>query len=126
MDFPKYELVEIFECSRQSRLEHKKLRFLVTDGKKYFIMRPQIVNKNSMRLCCYNVNYRCKASLLLEFKADIRTEADVGSKHDLRRISADTSKQVLLSKSSYAIVTHQVKSQSTCFLNDFSMFGTVV
>ena len=111
MDFPRYELVEIFECSRPCRLKHQKLRFLISDGSCYFIMRPAFINKNSVLLWCYNSSKKkgCKASLLLEFGDEIQTEYDSEAASTyLRRISPGTKMEVLLSKSNYTVASHRV------------------
>ena len=118
MDFPVYEVEEVFECSRvRCRLEHQKLRFVISDGSCYFIMKPRWINESSILLGCFNEKKnskkrRCKASLLLEFGDEIQTEWDPEAPktvHKLRRIAPGTKKEVLLSKSSYTVAPHRVK-----------------
>ena len=120
LNFPKYELKEIFECSTKSRFEFQNLRFLLTDGQKAFFMRPQLVKKNALRLCCYSSQdsskrYPCKASIMLQFKADIRTEFDGNQ----RRIASSTSKDVLMSTSSYTVLTHLVKTLQQSLVKEY-------
>ena len=118
---PKYELKEIIEYSTdnstQSGFEFEKLRFLLSDGKKFFFMRPQLVERNASRLCCYSFEnsseeQSCKASVMLEFKANIQTEFD-GSQ---RRIVPTTRKRVLMSTSSYTLLTHLVRTSNNVSL----------
>ena len=119
MDFPMYEIEEVFECSHvRCRLEHQKLRFVISDGSCYFIMKPRRINKSSILLWCFNdldhtsMKRRCKASLLLEFGDEIQTEWDPEAPKTVRkkrRIAPGTKKEVLLSKSSYTVAPHRVK-----------------
>ena len=113
-----YEVEEVFECSHvRCRLEHQKLRFIISNGSCYFIMKPRWINKSSILLWCFNeVDHiskkrRCKASLLLEFGDEIQTEWDPEAPktvHKLRRFASGTKKELLLLKSSYTVAPHRV------------------
>ena len=117
---PKFELIDIFESSKQNSLNFMAFRFIISDGEKFFIMRPKRINKRSVRLLCNmsssqryqshkNGNSYCRASLLLQFNDDIQTEVAQPAKSTQVCIATSTKREVLLSKSSYTLILHQVR-----------------
>ena len=113
---PNFELIDIFESSKQNSLNFMAFRFIISDGEKFFIMRPKRINKRSVRLWCSqryqrhkNENSYCKASLILQFNGDIQTEAAQIAKSKQVYIAPSTKRAVLLSKSSYTVILHQVR-----------------
>ena len=121
---PNYELVEIFESSKQSGLNFMKFRFIISDGEKFFVMRPQFIKRRSVRLWCYKSNSQgyygqkndksyCRASLTHQFNDDIQTEVINHSAKSKRvYIAPSTKREILLLKSNYTVVPHLVSNNS--------------
>ena len=111
-------LVEVFQCASRRPTDHRKLRFILQEGKKFFIMTPKALNCNSIRLRCHRD--RCRVTLSLKFLGKIKTETEIDletgkSLRRSRKFALDTDEKVLMSTSSYTVEKHKVSSQWSTF-----------
>ena len=111
-------LVEVFQCANRCPTDHRKLRFILQEGKKFFIMAPKALNCNSIRLRCHRD--RCRVTLLLKFRGKIKTETEIdletGKSLKLsRKFALGTKEDVLMSTASYNVEKHRVSSLRSTF-----------
>lgn len=110
-------LVEVFQCADRHPTDYRKLRFILKEGKKFFVMAPKALNCSSIRLKCHRNN--CKVTLSVNFCKEIETKIDSESGKKprwSRQFAPGTEEEMLMSTSSYAIETHKVsKLKASCY-----------